>query len=380
MASVDLQGLTKWYGKRRGVENLSLTIADKEFVAMFGPAGAGKTTTLNLIAGIVTPNQGTVKIGGRDIDGLEPAERNVAMVFESYALYPQLTVFDNMAFPLRSPKFRLPEDQVKERVTQYAKVMKIDHLLGRQITALSNGQRQRTALGRALVRKPDIFLLDEPLSHLDAKLRHSMRAELKEMRSQLGTTTLYVTHDYLEAMSLGDRIVVINEGQTLQIGTPKEIYFHPASTLVAQLFGDPEVNLLEATVKSKGGTELQLQMLGENVAIPVPADVAQILQEKSREKIRVGVRPSDVSVVTDGNKNAFHGVVYSFEPLGTKSVLTVQAVDGTLIRALVDGHLTFEMDRRVQFSVEPHSLLVFDPDSLAFLARSEQTAEALTHG
>jgi len=380
MASVDLQGLTKWYGKRRGVENLSLTIADKEFVAMFGPAGAGKTTTLNLIAGIVTPNQGTVKIGGRDIDGLEPAERNVAMVFESYALYPQLTVFDNMAFPLRSPKFRLPETQVKERVTQYAKVMKIDHLLGRQITALSNGQRQRTALGRALVRKPDIFLLDEPLSHLDAKLRHSMRAELKEMRSQLGTTTLYVTHDYLEAMSLGDRIVVINEGQTLQIGTPKEVYFHPASTLVAQLFGDPEVNLLEATVKSKGGTELQLQMLGENVAIPVPADVAQILQEKSREKIRVGVRPSDVSVVTDGNKNAFHGVVYSFEPLGTKSVLTVQAVDGTRIRALVDGHLTFEMDRRVQFSVEPHSLLAFDPESLAFLARSEQTAEALTHG
>ena len=269
---------------------------------------------------------------------------------------------------------------MKERVTQYAKVMKIDHLLGRQITALSNGQRQRTALGRALVRKPDIFLLDEPLSHLDAKLRHSMRAELKEMRSQLGTTTLYVTHDYLEAMSLGDRIVVINEGQTLQIGTPKEVYFHPASTLVAQLFGDPEVNLLDATVKSKGGTELQLQMLGESVAVPVPADVAQILQKKSREKIRVGVRPSDVSVVADGNKNAFHGVVYSFEPLGTKSVLTVQAVDGTLIRALVDGHLTFEMDRRVQFSVEPHSLLAFDPDSLAFLARSEQTAEALTNG
>jgi multiple sugar transport system ATP-binding protein len=380
MASVDLQGLTKWYGKRRGVENLSLTIADKEFVAMFGPAGAGKTTTLNLIAGIVTPNQGTVKIGGRDIDGLEPAERNVAMVFESYALYPQFTVFDNMAFPLRSPKFRIPEDQVKERVIQYAKVMKIDHLLDRQITALSNGQRQRTALGRALVRKPDIFLLDEPLSHLDAKLRHSMRAELKEMRSQLGTTTLYVTHDYLEAMSLGDRIVVINEGQTLQIGTPKEVYFHPASTLVAQLFGDPEVNLLEATVKSKGGTELQLQMLGENVAVPVPADVAQILQKKSREKIRVGVRPSDISIVPDGHKNAFHGVVYSFEPLGTKSVLTVQAVDGTMVRALVDGHLTFEMDRRVQFSVQPHSLLAFDPDSLAFLARSERTAEAVTNG
>ena len=269
---------------------------------------------------------------------------------------------------------------MKQRVTQYAKVMKIDHLLGRQITALSNGQRQRTALGRALVRKPDIFLLDEPLSHLDAKLRHSMRAELKEMRSQLGTTTLYVTHDYLEAMSLGDRILVINEGRTQQLGTPKEVYFHPASTLVAQLFGDPEVNLVDATIKSKNGTELQLQMLGENIPVPVPADVALILNQKQREKIRVGFRPSDVGIVPDGNKNAFHGVVYSFEPLGAKSILTVQAVDGTRIRALVDGHLTFEMDRRVQFTIEPHSLLTFDPDSEAFLARSEQIAEAITHG
>jgi multiple sugar transport system ATP-binding protein len=380
MASVDIQGLSKWYGKRRGVEDLSLNIADKEFVAMFGPAGAGKTTTLNLIAGIVTPNRGTVKIAGRDIDGLEPAERNVAMVFESYALYPQLSVFDNMAFPLRSPKFKLPEDQVKQRVTQYAKVMKIDHLLGRQITALSNGQRQRTALGRALVRKPDIFLLDEPLSHLDAKLRHSMRAELKEMRSQLGTTTLYVTHDYLEAMSLGDRILVINEGHTQQIGTPKEIYFRPASTLVAQLFGDPEVNLVDATLKSKSGTELQLQILGENIPLPVPADVARVLQQKRKEKIRVGFRPSDVSVLPDGDKNGFHGVVYSFEPLGTKSVLTVQAVDGTRLRALIDGHLTFEMDRRVQFSIDPHSLLAFDADTQAFLARSEQPAQEVIHG
>jgi len=380
MASVEFQVLTKWYGKRRGVEDLSLNIADKEFVVMFGPAGAGKTTTLNLIAGIVTPNRGTVKIAGRDIDGLEPAERNVAMVFESYALYPQLSVFDNMAFPLRSPKFKLPEDQVKERVIQYAKVMKIDQLLGRQITALSNGQRQRTALGRALVRKPDIFLLDEPLSHLDAKLRHSMRAELKEMRSQLGTTTLYVTHDYLEAMSLGDRILVINEGRTQQIGTPKEVYFRPASTLVARLFGDPEVNLVDATLKSTNRTGLELQMLGENIPVPVPADVTQVLQQNGKKEVRVGFRPSHVSIVRDSDKNAFHGVVYSFEPLGTKSILTVQAVDGTRIRALVDGHLTFEIDRRVRFSIDPYSLLTFDSDTQAFLARSEQPVEEVIHG
>ncbi len=380
MASVELKGLTKWYGKRRGVEDLSLNIADKEFVAIFGPAGAGKTTTLNLIAGIVTPNRGTVKIAERDIDGLEPADRNVAMVFESYALYPQLSVFDNMAFPLRSPKFKLPEDQVNKRVTQYAKIMKIDHLVDRQITALSNGQRQRVALGRALVRKPDIFLLDEPLSHLDAKLRHSMRAELKEMRSQLGTTTLYVTHDYLEAMSLADRILVINEGRTQQIGTPKEIYFHPASTLVAHLFGDPDVNLVDATLKSTNGTELELQILAENIPIPLPADVAQALQKNGKKKVRVGFRPSDVSIVPDSNKNAFHGVVYSFEPLGAKSILTVQAVDGTRIRALVDGHLSFEIDRRVRFLIDPHSLLTFDSDTQAFLARSEQPAEEVIHG
>ena len=380
MASVELNGLTKWYGERRGVEDLSLNIADKEFVAMFGPAGAGKTTTLNLIAGIVTPNRGTIKIAGRDIDGLEPAERNVAMVFESYALYPQLSVFDNMAFPLRSPKFKIPEDQVKQRVTEYAKMMKIDHLLGRQIMALSNGQRQRTALARALVRKADIFLLDEPLSNLDAKLRHSMRAELKEMRSQFGTTTLYVTHDYLEAMSLGDRIVVINEGHTLQIGTPKEIYFRPASTLVAQLFGDPEVNLVDAAVKAKDGARLDLEMLGERIPLPVPADVAQVLNKKRRTKVRIGIRPSDVNIVPGGTKNAYHGVVYSFEPLGTKSVLTVQAVDGTRIRVLVDGHLTFEVDRRAQFSIDPHSLLTFDADTQDFLARSELPTEKVIDG
>jgi len=285
-----------------------------------------------------------------------------------------------MAFPLRSPKFKIPEDQVKQRVTEYAKMMKIDHLLGRQITALSNGQRQRTALWRALVRKPDIFLLDEPLSHLDSKLRHSMRAELKEMRSQLGTTTLYVTHDYLEAMSLGDRIVVINEGHTLQIGTPKEIYFRPVSTLVAQLFGDPEVNLVDAALKARDGTQLDLEMLGEKIPMPVPADVAQVLNKKRGTKVRIGIRPSDMNIVPDGTKNAYHGVVYSFEPLGTESILTVQAVDGTRIRALVDGHLTFEMDRRVQFSIDPHALLTFDADTQGLLARSELRAEGITHG
>jgi multiple sugar transport system ATP-binding protein len=374
MATVELQGLTKFYNKRRAVENLSLDIRDKEFLAVFGPAGAGKTTTLNLIAGIVTPNSGTVRIGGRDIGGLEPADRNVAMVFESYALYPQFTVYDNMAFPLRSPKFKLPEDKVKERVTHHAKVMKIDHLLQRPIQALSNGQRQRTALGRALVRQPDVFLLDEPLSHLDAKLRHSMRAELKEMRTQLGTTTIYVTHDYLEAMSLGDRVAVLNEGHLLQLASPDDVYFRPVSIDVARFFGDPEINIFDATLKSSGGS-VTVQMLGENIAVPLPADVAQIINQTKTSKIQVGVRPPDVRIVPVGDKQAFHATIYSFEPLGTKSILTLKAADGNFVRGLVDGHLTFEMDRRTQFRIDPHLLIIFDAQTQRFLARSSERPE-----
>jgi multiple sugar transport system ATP-binding protein len=377
MASVQLNGLTKWYGKRRAIEDVTLDIADKEFMTIFGPAGAGKTTTLNLIAGIVAPNGGGVRIGGRDVDGLEPADRNVAMVFESYALYPQMTVYENMAFPLRSPKHRTPPNEVEERVRRCAKVMKIDHLLQRSIQALSNGQRQRTALGRALVRQPDVFLMDEPLSHLDAKLRHSMRAELKEMRSQLGTTTVYVTHDYLEAMSLGDRIAVINQGRIQQVGTPKEVYFTPASVEVAQLFGDPEINVIAAKLRSKSGGLPTLQILGENIPLPIPEDVASILA--GAETAKVGVRPSDIDVV-ETDKTTYHGLVYSFEPLGTKSVLTIDAVDGTRIRALLDGHRTFEVDRRIQFKIDPYSLVFFDVERGGFLTRSKLKGEEAVDG
>jgi multiple sugar transport system ATP-binding protein len=378
MASVQLHGLTKWYGKRRGIEDVTLDIADQEFITIFGPAGAGKTTTLNLIAGIVAPNRGGIRIGGRDVDGLEPADRNVAMVFESYALYPQMTVYENMAFPLRSPKHRTSASDLDERVRRYAKVMKIDHLLERSIQALSNGQRQRTALGRALVRQPDLFLLDEPLSHLDAKLRHSMRAELKEMRSQLATTTVYVTHDYLEAMSLGDRIAVINQGRIQQVGTPKEVYFMPASVEVAQLFGDPEINVIDARVKSKPGGLRGLQVLGENIPVGVPADVVPLLN--GAENVKVGVRPSDIDVVETKSAANFHGLVYSFEPLGTKSVLTIDAVDGTRIRALIDGHRTFDVDRRIQFRIDPYSLVFFDVERGRFLAKSKLKREEARDG
>jgi multiple sugar transport system ATP-binding protein len=378
MASVQLHGLTKWYGKRRAIEDVTLDIADQEFITIFGPAGAGKTTTLNLIAGIVAPNRGGVRIGGRDVDGLEPADRNVAMVFESYALYPQMTVYENMAFPLRSPKHRTSAKELDETVRRYAKMMKIDHLLHRSIQALSNGQRQRTALGRALVRQPDVFLMDEPLSHLDAKLRHSMRAELKEMRSQLGTTTVYVTHDYLEAMSLGDRIAVINQGRIQQVATPKEVYFTPASVEVAQLFGDPEINVIDAKFSSKSGRQTTLLILGENVPVVIPEDVVSTLN--SAETVKVGFRPSDIDIVETNSAANFHGLVYSFEPLGTKSVLTIDAVDGTRIRALIDGHRTFDVDRRIQFRIDPYSLVFFEFERGSFLTRSKLKGKEASNG
>jgi len=379
MASIQLTGLTKFYGKRRGVENVSLDIPDQEFLTVFGPAGAGKTTTLNLIAGIVTPNQGSVRIGNRVVDSLEPADRNVAMVFESYALYPQLTVYQNMAFPLKSPKHRLRTEEIERRVRHFARMLKIDHLLNRPIQALSNGQRQRTALGRALVRQPDVFLMDEPLSHLDAKLRHSMRAELKEMREQLGTTTIYVTHDYLEAMSLGDRVAVINHGQILQVGAPEEVYFRPATVEVAQLFGDPEINIIEAKIQSKNREAVRFQMLGENWSASVSEDIGSMLDRLSTDTIQVGFRPADVEILANG-KSGFHGVVYSFEPLGTKSVLTIDSVGGQRVRALVDSHRTFEVDRRINFSVSTRSLIFFDRDNARYLARSSQTEEEYSHG
>ena len=385
MANIEIEGLSKTYGKRVGVKNISLKIADKEFVAIFGPAGAGKTTTLNLIAGIVTPDGGNVRIADKDIGGLEPAERNVAMVFESYALYPQLTVYENMAFPLQSPKFKLPDAEVDERVKHYAKVMKIDHLIQRPIQALSNGQRQRTALGRALVRKPNVFLMDEPLSHLDAKLRHSMRAELKEMRQQLGTTTIYVTHDYLEAMSLGDRIVILDEGSILQVGTPDEVYFRPASTRVAALFGDPEVNLVEGRVVAGPAGQLSVELFGGQYKVPLlSAELSRALASHngngSREqRFKVGFRPADVAVDHRFGDQAAGadaaGSVYSFEPLGTKCVVTATATDGTRVRALVPGRKVYRADEQIRFSVQPENLIFFDAETGNYITRSMPVEE-----
>jgi len=246
MAEVALADVSKKYGTVEAVRGLSLSIADGELVVLLGPTGAGKTTTLRLIAGLERPDRGDVAIQGRVVTNEVPAERDVAFVFQQYSLYPHLTVYDNLAFPLRSPARRMDEKTIRRRVQQVSELLHIEQKLDNRATALSGGEMQRVAIGRALVREPAVYLMDEPLSSLDAKLRAELRLELKRIQRELGTTILYVTHDQIEAMTMADRIGVMNEGALIQQGTPREIYERPNSAYVASRLGTPVINLIPA--------------------------------------------------------------------------------------------------------------------------------------
>jgi|SoiMethySBSTD1v2_1073268.scaffolds.fasta_scaffold37282_4 multiple sugar transport system ATP-binding protein len=244
MAEVAIEAVSKRFGATEAVQDLSLTIRDGEFVVLLGPTGAGKTTTLRLVAGLEQPDAGKIVIGGRKVSGEPPAARDVAFVFQQYSLYPHLNVFDNIAFPLRSPARRTPEPQVAAKVREIARLLQIEDKLDSRATHLSGGQMQRVAIGRALVRRPAIYLMDEPLSSLDAKLRADLRVELKHIQADLGATILYVTHDQIEAMTLAARIGVIDQGRLVQVGTPRQIYEEPVNAYVATRLGSPGINLL----------------------------------------------------------------------------------------------------------------------------------------
>jgi multiple sugar transport system ATP-binding protein len=262
VAEVALVEVSKHFGTVEAVRGLSLAIADGEFVVLLGPTGAGKTTTLRLIAGLERPDQGRVMIRGRDVTGEVPAERDVAFVFQQYSLYPHLTVYDNLAFPLRSPARRMDEAFIRRRVQQVAELLHIEQKLANRAIALSGGEMQRVAIGRALVREPAVYLMDEPLSSLDAKLRAELRLELKRIQRELGTTILYVTHDQIEAMTMADRIGVMSEGALIQLGTPLEIYERPKSAYVAGRLGTPAINFIPAELLASRSPPVEARTVG----------------------------------------------------------------------------------------------------------------------
>jgi multiple sugar transport system ATP-binding protein len=354
MATVTLKGLSKSYGKTQAVRDLSVDIADGEFFVILGPSGAGKTTTLKSVAGLVDVDGGSVSIGGNDVTLVEPYHRNVAMAFESYALYPQKTVSENLASPLKSGRTgKYTDAQQKERIDQVTTTLGINHLLKRFPRELSNGQRQRVALGRVLVRPADVYLLDEPLSHLDAKLRAAMRAELKQLGAMSKTTTVYVTHDYQEALALGDRIAVLRDGALVQIGTPEDIWRSPADTFVARALGQPEINLLDGEVEDG-----RIRLGGGAFDVPVPAGV----DVRGGDRVRVGLRPCDLHVIAgpsaDGSAPRLTGTITLAERLGRNIELTVD-MGGEQLIVLASGREGVDEGGQVSMTVAEHDIHVF---------------------
>lgn len=371
MAHIELFNITKKFKKIVALDGVNLDVKDKEFFVLFGPAGAGKTTILKTIAGIEFPDEGHVKMDDEIVNLIEPAKRNVSMVFENYALYPHISVFDNIASPMRSPLYKRDEEYIKKEVYRVAALMKIDHLMERLPSQLSNGQRQRVALGRCLVREPKVFLMDEPLAHLDAKLRHFMRAELKEMQTSFNTTTIYVTHDYMEALSLGDRIAIVNNGRIEQVGTGDEVYYTPANEFVAKLMGEPEINIFPVKLISEG-TELKLNVLGQERKFSLPQDVSRELVKQNIKDVDIGVRANDISFSFEkDSEDCIPGTIYSLEPIGNKVILIIN-VDGKQIRTIAPNDLKAEIDSKIYIKVNMNNAMFFDTASTKWIIRHNQ--------
>lgn len=366
MARIQLEGVTRRYGQTVALNRLSLDVKDNEFFVLFGPAGAGKTTTLKCIAGVEFPQEGLVRIGGEIVNLVEPIDRNVSMVFENYALYPHFSVYDNIAFPLRSRKYKKSEAEIRQAVDRVAKLMRIDMLYDRKPSQLSNGQRQRVAIGRCLVRTPNVFLMDEPLAHLDAKLKHTMRSELKEMQSAFNTTTIYVTHDYMEAMSLADRIAVLDHGEIRQLGTAREMYYTPGNEFVARLFGEPEINILPAEYRVENGRPLIALLDG--VCFEAPADVAKALDANPSRELDIGLRSNDIAFSFEPAEGWIAGSVYANEPIGNKVVMTV-GIGDKLLRLAAPNDTRAALDSRVYIRPNYDNALYFDRASENFIVR-----------
>ena len=362
MASLSLQHVTKVYPNGfEAVKDFNLNIEDKEFIIFVGPSGCGKSTTLRMIAGLEDISSGTLKIGDRVVNDVEPKDRDIAMVFQNYALYPHMTVYDNMAFGLKLRK--VPKAEIDKMVRDAAKILDLEKLLDRKPKALSGGQRQRVAMGRAIVRNPKVFLMDEPLSNLDAKLRVQMRTEIAKLHQRLGTTIVYVTHDQTEAMTLGTRIVVMKDGVVQQVDTPQNLYDKPGNLFVAGFMGSPQMNFLDAEVEVNGD-KASLKIAGQSIELP-PAKAKKVIDGGYAGKtVTFGIRPEDVDdseMVVSTSKAVFESTINVYELLGAEVYLYFD-LDQFPITARVDARTTARPGDKVKFAFDVEKIHIFDKE------------------
>ena len=363
MAKLTLKNLSKSYGDVAAVRNLSLDIRDREFFVLLGPTGAGKTTTLRCIAGLEKPENGEVRIGEDLVNHWSAANRDVALVFQQYSLYPNYTVRRNLEFPLRSKLRQLPAKEIGHRVQKAAETLRISHLLDRRTDRLSGGEMQRVAIGRAIVREPRLFLMDEPLSNVDAKLRELLRAELRQLQLKLGATLVFVTHDQVEAMTMGDRIGVLCDGELIQVGTPYEIYNFPRNTFVASFVGSPAINLFDAAIDGD-----KLVVAPEKFEIALHSPIRERIKKISgrHSTLRVGVRPEHVKLIATGD---VAGRLYGAEDHGVEMILTISIADH-LIRATSAATTRIPVNASVQIAFTQEKLHFFNPTTNMNLAQT----------
>jgi multiple sugar transport system ATP-binding protein len=362
MADIRIDSLMKDFGAFKAVQDVNITVKDGEFVFLLGPSGCGKTTTLRMIAGLEMPSSGRIEIGRRNVTFLRPRHRNVGMVFQDYGLYRHMTVFGNIAYPLQVR--RIDKAKIDEKVRGVARTMQITDVLDRKPDQLSAGQLQRVAIARMLVRDADVFLMDEPMSHLDAQLRGQMRAELRHIQKDIGVTTIFVTHDQLEAMTMADRIIVMKDGQMLQFATPREIFERPATEFVATFVGEPQMNVFDVTLTA---TDRGLVAATPGFTIPLDQDWARAnrLSLRAGQKLRLGIRPEHIAI--RAARDADHGIeaeLYSFEPTGAENlyVLRCGGVEMTTRTSTTDtAHLGKTEGTRLALRIDPNWIYLFDP-------------------
>ena len=350
MVKVKLVNLTKRFKNVIAVNNLNLEIRDGEFISLLGPSGCGKTTTLLMIAGIYRPSSGYIYFDDNIMNDVPPKDRNVGMVFQSYALYPHMTVFDNIAFPLKLK--RRPKAEIRSKVVSVARMLNIQDLLNRKPSQLSGGQQQRVALARAIVKEPDIFLMDEPLSNLDAKLRIYMRAELKHLQKELGITTIYVTHDQVEAMTMSDRVAVLNRGVLQQYGDANDLYYRPRNMFVAGFIGNIPMNFIEGTLRKING---DIILEGMDYEFRIPREYHELLEEHLLEDIVLGVRPEHILL----NTGDYEGKVYIVEPLGRDKIIHIDMGAG-VIRAVAGEGVEVREGEKIRYGFDPKHIHFFN--------------------